>query len=469
MKNNNLTKEFIRCYVSVPYFIDTYCQIENKQTGEWVPFRLWPKQREVAKLLQTQKFVAALKARQVGFSWLEVARCLHKMLFVPNCLVGMWSRRDDESIELLRRLREMHKRLPAWLAGDLLRDNSSGNNTHTYILDNGSSAKAFPTTAGDSYTVAIAFIDEADLMSNLNKLLRSVKPTIDAGGQLHLISRPDKDNPESSFKRIYRDALERKNSYCPIFANWRDRPDRTNEWYEEEKRNSLSTTGSLDDLYEQYPETQEQALAARILNKRLPPEWLQQCFDVQDECNHDCTVPDVHIYIKPEIGMRFCIGADPAEGLKGSDDSAAVVFRDDGKQAARLNGKMEISIFAENLVGLSNYFNQAGVLVERNNHGHAVLTRLTDTNIPVRNGRDGRKGWLTDPRGKTEMYASVADGLRDQQTTIADRLTFAQLSSIERSTLSAPEGQLDDVATAYGLGKLALAKIDSSIGHLEVV
>lgn len=489
MKKDELIREYTKCYLSIPYFIHKYCWIEDKQTGEWENFRLWPKQVEFAKKMQTERFIAALKARQVGFSWEAVARCLHKCIFTPGCLIGFWSRRDDESIELLRRFKEMHKRLPAWLAGNIIKDRSNGNNTHNYVLDNGSNAKAFPTTAGDSYTVAIALIDEADLMPDLNSLLRAVKPTIDAAGQLLLISRPNKDKPESTFKRIYRDALEGKNGYCPIFASWKDRPNRSEAWYNDQVRDSITRTGTMDDVYEQYPNNENEALAARVLNKRFPPEWVNQCLDVQSEVVYQITelreeidewgrnrkqvqynidIPGLKVYIRPEIGMRFALGADPAEGLKSSDDSAVIVLRDDGRHAASLHGKIEIGVFSENIRHIARFFNGAKVHVERNNHGHAVLGRISGT-VNLLNGRDGRRGWLSDARGKTEMYANTADKLRDMQTTIADRETFNQLASIERSTLLASEGLPDDLADAYCLACLALNKIESNIGEVTYV
>jgi len=52
----------------------------------------------------------------------------------------------------------------------------------TWALANGSVARAFPTNAGDSYTATLAIVDEADLVPDLDRLMRSVKPTIDAGG-----------------------------------------------------------------------------------------------------------------------------------------------------------------------------------------------------------------------------------------------------------------------------------------------
>src|SRR5262249_42025745 len=133
-----------------------------------------------------------------------------------------------------------------------------------------------------SYTGTLAIVDEADLVPDLDKLLRSVKPTIDARGRLLLVSRADKGQPESAFNRIYRAAVAAGSDWHPVFLPWNARPDRDAAWYEAQKRDIRARTGALDDLFEQYPATDAEALAPRSLDKRLPAEWLQQCYRPQE-------------------------------------------------------------------------------------------------------------------------------------------------------------------------------------------
>jgi hypothetical protein len=105
-----------------------------------------------------------------------------------------------------------------------------------------------PTTAGDSYTATLAVVDEADLCPDLDRLMRAVKPTIDAGGRMVLLSRSDKSKPQSPFKRIYTAARQSQNGWVPVFLPWDARPDRDATWYEAQRRDVLARTGSLDDL-----------------------------------------------------------------------------------------------------------------------------------------------------------------------------------------------------------------------------
>ena len=58
-------------------------------------------------------------------------------------------------------------------------------------------------------------------------MLSAIKPTIDAGGQLILLSTADKAEPESTFKKVFRAATAGQNRYHPIFHGWQAAPWRT--------------------------------------------------------------------------------------------------------------------------------------------------------------------------------------------------------------------------------------------------
>jgi hypothetical protein len=406
--------------------------------------------------------VIILKARQLGMSWLVLAFILWLMLFYPVATVLIFSRRDNEAVDLLtERLRGMYDRLPPWLQSREITVDAA----HEWAIFNGSRALAFPTTAGDSYTGTIAFVDEADLVPDLNKLLRSVKPTIDANGRLVLLSRVDKSKPNSLFKKLYRQAKQSDSEYFPIFLPWYARPDRTTEWYEEEKRATVEQTGSTDYIHEQYPETDAQALSARVLDKRINPEWIEACTDAKNPLpsralpEDSPSIPQLFIYQLPLRGHAYVIGADPAEGKSGSNESAAVVLnKTTGEQVAELAGRIEMSVFASHLNEIAVFYNGAEINVERNNHGHTVLLWLRDNSrMPVCKGEDGNPGWDTKSKSKAFMYSKTADAFRLKKTAVHSETTAYQLGTIEASTLSAPEGLLDDRATAYGL---ALLRVD---------
>lgn len=455
--------EILLCSESFLYFVVAYCHVKDEQAKAWVPFRIWKAQKDVCDALVAHRLVIILKARQLGMTWLVLAYALWLMLFRPAATVLVFSRRDDEAIVMLgERLKGMHSRLPAWMRAKAVTKDSG----HVWMMANGSVAYAFPTTGGDSYTASLAIVDEADLQPALGKLMTSVKPTIDGGGQMVLLSRADKHKPQSEFKQIYRAAKERLNGWFAIFLPWWSRPGRTKEWYEAQKADVLYRTGALDDLHEQYPSTDTEALAPRTLDKRIAPVWIEQCYQQQSpiafstiQARNEAqppAIPGLRIYVTPQA-RRYVIGADPAEGNPTSDPSALTVLDAiSGEEVAKLAGQFQPSTFGAHINALGMYFNGADVLVERNNHGHAVLLWLRDhSRLKRLAGEDGREGWLSNSNGKALLYSDAADAFRDKNTVLHSFSTYTQLASIEGSTLRAPEGEYDDEADGYALAIVA--------------
>lgn len=394
---------------------------------------------------------AILKARQLGMTWCCLAYALWQMIFRPIASVLIFSKRDVDAIYLLSedRLRGMYDRLPEWMKNG---HEIVTNNAHEWSLANGSTARSFPTNAGDSYTATFAMVDEADLSPDLNSLLRSVKPTIDNGGKMVLLSRSDKSSPVSDFKKIYTNGVKGVNGWATIFLPWWTHPGRTQAWYEAQKADIESRTGSLDDLYEQYPATPEEALIPRQLDKRIPIKWLT---DIYEEVDGDegLGLPGLTVYQRPGDRRLYVIGADPAEGNPNSDESSATVLDlMSGEEVATLSGKLQPSTFADYIMKLARFFNDASVLVERNNHGHAVLLKMAEDGFEgTMNGHDPRPGWHNTTKGKALMYHHTTDTIKNKEVKIHSSRTYIQLASIEGNTLKAPEGLHDDAAVSFAL------------------
>ncbi len=451
------------CKASPAHFLRAHGQVYDATARDWRPFDLWPAQADALARFEQHPLTVVLKARQLGLSWLCCGWALYLMLFQPAATVLFFSQRDTEATHLLNfRVRGMFDRIPAYMQSPLIVDNA-----HELRLESGSTALAFPTTGGRSYTASLAIVDEADHTQDLDALLNAVKPTIDAGGRLILLSTADKSRPESPFKRIFRAAQDGNTTYHDIFLPWSARPGRTSEWYEQQRADVLARTGALDDLHQEYPADPLEALAARTLDRRFAVEWLTACSDLQAtpvaagieaDATNDAALPGLTIFESCKSSeSRYVIGADPAEGNPQSDESAATVLDADGHQVAVLAGRFDPAVFAAHVDALSVRYNGAGVLVERNNHGHAVLLWLREFGkAQLLTGYDDKPGWLQSGRGKALCLDTAADALREQATTIRDRTTAEQLASIEGATLRAPMGQHDDRALAYCLALCAL-------------
>ncbi len=463
--------EFRKCRKSFPYFVDTYCFIYDAEAKEWIRFRLWREQYEVAMMLEVHKLIVALKARQIGLTWLFLAFALWLMLFHPIATILIFSRREDEAIYLLgdERLRGMYDKLPDWMH---VEEELTDNNT-VWQLSNQSVARAFPTTGGDGYTATFVLVDEADLQPDLKRLLGAVKPTIDAGGWLALISRSNKEEPNSRFKEIYLAAKKGLNEYASVFLPWWVRPERTQAWYDALCESTRATTGYLDDVWEQYPATDVEALAPAQRDKRIPAAHLQKCYREMkslDPLPSDApNIPGLKIFKPPEKGRRYVLGADPAEGLPTSDDSATdVVDVLTGEQMAKFAGKFSPSIHAAHTAKLALYYNHAAVLPENNNHGHHFIGWLQDhTRLNILKGHIERDGWSSTTVGKVLLYDFMAEVAEHEECAIHDLDTYLPLQGIEKSTLLAPEGEMDDQADSYALAQIARSIPVGEVGYDE--
>jgi hypothetical protein len=465
----HIREEGLACAKDTGYFLDHYVQIYDAGAKRWVPFRLWDAQLTTLDTVQTARLLVILKARQLGLTWLILGYFLWLMLFRPEQSILLFSRRQEEAWHLLERLKGMHDHLPPWLqARQVVISNSS-----VWQLGNGSVARAFPTTAGDSYTATAVLADEFDLVEDQEHLLTAVEPTINDGGQLILLSRSDKSRPQTPFKKTYRAAQEGDPEWTPIFLPWSARPGRTRTWYQAQVQRSLTRTGGLDVVWEQYPETWHQALAPPQLNKRIPAAWLEGCYGEQPGLALATlpaapNIPGLVLYSVPAFGHEYVGGLDPAEGKATSDDSALTFLdRLTGEEVASLSGKFEPAVFASYAAQLARYFNGAALLVERNNHGHAVILWLRDNAGDVRllDGLDGAVGWNETSLGKTLLYDAVTEAFRLRDTRLHTEKTYTQLASIERATLRAPKEEPDDCADSYALAVLGHTRPVATFGQ----
>lgn len=98
--------EYEKCKEDFCYFIDEYGHIEDKDNTEDIiqPFKMWPAQREAAKSVKTHRLNIALKARQLGFSWLAAHDIVHEILFHEGHTAICLSKTEEEAKELVRRV-----------------------------------------------------------------------------------------------------------------------------------------------------------------------------------------------------------------------------------------------------------------------------------------------------------------------------------------------------------------------------
>jgi intein/homing endonuclease len=141
---------------------------------------------------------------------------------------------------------------------------------------------------------------------------------------------------------------------------------------------------------------------------------------------------ELFIYRIADPGAKYIIGVDTSEGDISSDFTAAMVIRiwpPPVEQVALLHGRWTPDIASEKVYKLARAYNYGLIIVERNNHGHAVLLNLGNgisrkgVNVypPYANlyiGPDKKLGWLSTQLSKPQVIDELDRCMRAEELVI---------------------------------------------------
>lgn len=438
-----------------------------------MPFTLWPAQLPVLWSLQRgglgsrqnpDRLTLILKARQLGISWLCCLYALWVCLFGNGKVVLLFSKGETEAQELLRRIKVLYQRLPDWMQENL--PAVVTDNEEEFGFRNGSVARSLAATksAGRSFTASLVILDEAAFLMWADALYSALKPTIDGGGQLIILSTAN--GIGNLFHRLWLRAQEGLSGFRAVFLPWWSRPGRDAAWY-------AAQVAEYDDpamVKQEYPASATEAflVSGRV---RFQPEWITaQAENVQPglaraEWPEELRTLDLRggtltIYALPNPERRYALGADVAEGLEHGDYSAATLIdAESWEEIAHLHGHWEPDQFAVLLHALGKAYD-CDPGPERNNHGHAVLVKFKEVSCRAALGHDGKRGWLTNAQTKPQSIDFLAVALRDNLVTIHTQaaLNEMQIYRIDKTgDTNAPAGYNDDIVMSWAIA-LQLAR-----------
>lgn len=253
-----LKDELGYCRTHLPYFVRTYVQIERKAEKEGegasiIPFRMWPAQQDALLRIRDNRRTCALKARQIGFTWLALTYAVWRMLR-PGTTVVAISKGETDAKELVRRVAVILEHIPemirAYEWGGPTWDSTAMKAVVEFPGDMPSTFQAFPATkgAGRSFTADVVILDEWAFQPFAEEIWTSAYPTISSNptGQIIGLST---NKLGTFFEKIWKE----NDTFEKIFIPWMADPSRTQEWYEDQKKNLG------DKVFAEFPATEEEA------------------------------------------------------------------------------------------------------------------------------------------------------------------------------------------------------------------
>ncbi len=164
---------------------------------------------------------------------------------------------------------------------------------------------------------------------------------------------------------------------------------------------------------------------------------------------------ELEIWLPPIEGKEYLVAVDPAGGGSEGDYSAAQVLElETGLQCAEFAGHVGGLELAKVMTELASEYNQAWLVVERNNHGSGVLALAETACGYARVYRQGgQPGWLT-----TSLSRPAALGRLDAALVeTPERFQSRRLLGECRSFVRLPDGRTGAQAGAHDDRVMAMA------------
>lgn len=391
-----------------PAFLLENVKCIDNTTGETFAFQLldedapWFWQREILDGWIGNPKSIALKARQIGITWLAAGYGLWLLLYRPGSKVLAVSINEAEAAKVVNRVWDMYQSLPEHLRNGVRvrKPHGAARPSRTIELEHPdgrmSSMIGLPSTpnAGHGETAALVILDEFSRQEYAQETWKACLPTTQKEGGRVVVISTGNGRGANFFYQLWVNSDEYGMSQK--FLPWSLHPDRDDVWYATHAQALPSA-----DRGEQYPRNPEEAF---ILTGRpyFDVEALQAYNDLVPEPLYRCDFEEVRperarikksdhglvrVYAEPVEGRSYAIGADVATG-RGADYSCAyVVDLSEMALVAEFHGKLDADLYAEQLHYLGRRYNSALLAVEvGGGYGEAV-------NIPLRDGRAGRRAY----------------------------------------------------------------------------
>lgn len=469
--------EFKKCKADVVYMIKKYGRLKHTSRGEISWRKPYPYQVQLWEELQAGRDIIVNKTRQIGVSWAVAAFAIWKMIFHPDVEILFLSETEKKAIRILNNAKFFFYHLPAFLRPSVSGDSQTrfevkfaARRKSGFVVKK-SSIDSLTTTgrSGASYSAILVLMDEAAHLSNPETTWEGVRPSAAHGGQIVVVSTPNKTN--NLFFRLWSEATDPlvESSMVPIVAYWRDCW-LSEAWYER-ATSGLTDTQILQEFELKFlsagsPFFDVIALAACYKPKEAGHKLL-------DHAGHR---------IDQRTAMSFT-GVDTAEGKRlksGVPDYTSIITLNEfgveimtwhsnktkiedvaGYTMTLPNGQV---IDVEGIVSKRHRLYPGAMVIERWGNGDAVYIRhcfkVPDDEVSFVIGRKmtgGQRGVGSKQRLLNSLRLAVAG----RQVVIRDSFTYKCFQAFEdkgQGKYGAALGFFDDPVIAFALGYSELWK-----------
>jgi len=443
-------REYVKCSKDPTYFIENYVKVITLDHG-FVKISLYPFQKQAVKDINENRQVVVKAGRQVGKTTMVVGYILWYILFNEDKFVAILANKAPTAREILNRIKIAYEALPMWLQQGVKTWNKGDieleNNCRVMATSTASSAIR-------GYSISLLYLDEfAFVPSNIaEEFFTSVYPTISSGTQSKILvsSTP---NGMNHFYRMWTEAVEGRNGFKFIEANWRQVPGRDQKWADDQRR-VLGEEKFLQEMECEFMGSAGTLLSAAALKSLAFVEPLHKSEN------------GIKIYEAPIEKHNYCIVVDTSRG-KGLDYSAFSVIDVTTLPYRQVctykDNNISPLVYPSIIKRIGTYYNEAFALVEINDNGQQIVDSLFDdyeyenilSTVEIKGrisltwgyGNKSDRGVRTTKSVKRLGCSLIKNLIEGQKLLIQDFDTIAELSTFiaKKGSYEAEEGSHDDL------------------------
>jgi len=414
--------EIGKCIKDPIHAIENYLETEDRTQNGIVPFKLFPKQKELINAYIHNHHNIVMKPRQAGITtttaaYLAVLTALASNKSTQKILIA--ANKQETAKEFLKKVKDFTSQLPDWMdvfrpAGSNGWFDSEKNSSSHYKLWNGSEVKAVASSkdALRGYTPSVIVVDEAAFIEG-NKgeeFYTAAQPSLSTGGRSILISTPNGHDP--LYHKAYINAESGDNNFNIVEMRWYEDP-RYNKgmtWLKKERNkdgeetidtkeefNSEKWPHLIGEGWEPTSEWFENMCAQLNHNQRSIAQELLCSFlgsgdkvindkhvqrqkkeNVIDPIRKEWMDGNMWIWEDPIKDHQYILAADPSSGS--ADDFAGICIWDytTGNQVGEYHGKVAPDVLGEICFHYGQSYNAFIVVDITGGWGASVVLRLIE-------------------------------------------------------------------------------------------
>jgi len=377
--------EFGKCLSNPIYAIETYLQTFDKTQEGFVPFKLFPRQKQIINCYGKYRFNLVTKPRQAGVSTTTAAFMAIKVALAdednPEAVLIV-ANKQELAFEFLAKIKDFLSQLPRWVWGNEYYGNEKAEKKeifHTNAkgeirLPNGSRVKAVATSkdALRGFTPTYLVMDEAAYIDNGAEVFGAALTALGTGGKATLISTPN--GMDKLYYETYAQSKKGDNNFNIIEMKWYEdlRYNKDLRWIKDEE-----VKYEVEFNFESYKFMVAQGFKptsswyeemcrgmnndVRMIAQELDVSFIgsggnviaeadiqaQELLNVKDPEFYSGSENKIWVWEKPQEGHQYIMGVDVSRG--DGEDSSTMVILDftTMEEVVEFQGKIQPDLLAQ--------------------------------------------------------------------------------------------------------------------------